>query len=166
MSCAIGGAIALGFHGEPRGTKDVDIDVFLDESRYEELFDVLERAGCLVDRDRCRTQALRGEAIVVSRDGYRIDVFVPTIPFYGDVEATRRTVELRGQKVPILSAESLTVFKLLFFRPKDLLDVEKIVALQGAALDRAYVRRWLVDMVGDDDERVARWDAMVATYPA
>lgn len=164
MSCAIGGAIALGFHGEPRGTKDVDLDVFIGAERYEELFDVLERAGCVVDRDRCRVEAREGRTIVVSKDGFRIDVFVPTIPFYAEAEATRVVVTLRGREVAILSAEALCVFKLLFFRPKDLLDLEKVVALRQAALDDAYVRGAIVGMVGEDDDRVRRWDAIVTAF--
>jgi hypothetical protein len=31
-------------------------------------------------------------------------------------------------------------------------------------LDRAYVRRWIADMMGEDDERVARWDGIVARF--
>jgi hypothetical protein len=47
------------------------------------------------------------------------------------------------------------------FRAKDVSDVERLVTFQGAALDRAYVRRWLVDLVGPDDERIGAWDALV-----
>lgn len=164
MECAVGGAIALGFHGEPRGTKDVDLDVFVGEERYEELFDVLERAGCVLDRERCRRQAASGDTIVLSKDGFRVDLFVPTIPFYAEAAARRMKVVLRGREIPILSAETLCVFKLLFFRPKDLLDIEKVVALQGSSLDRDYVRSWLLHMVGEGDERVRRWDAIAAAF--
>ena len=41
------------------------------------------------------------------------------------------------------------------------MDLERLIAVRGARLDRAYVRRWLVEMMGDDDERVATWDALV-----
>ena len=54
---------------------------------------------------------------------------------------------------------------MLFFRAKDLVDVERVVALQGSALDRDYVRRWLVDSVGEDDPRVASWSQITARYP-
>jgi hypothetical protein len=64
-----------------------------------------------------------------------------------------------------LSAEATAVFKLLFFRNKDLVDIEKLVAVQGPLLDRAYVRRWLAEMMGDDDQRVAFWDRVCATTP-
>jgi hypothetical protein len=49
---------------------------------------------------------------------------------------------------------------MLFYRPKDLIDLEKLVRVRGAALDAGYVRARIVEMLGDDDERVGRWDAM------
>ena len=64
-----------------------------------------------------------------------------------------------------LSAEATVVFKLLFYRAKDLVDIEKLVAVQGEDLDRAYIRGWMVDMMGNDDERVDEWDDIVARYP-
>jgi len=47
-------------------------------------------------------------------------------------------------------------------RGKDKIDVERIVQLQGERLDRGYVWRWLVDAVGEDDERVQVWDRYCA----
>ncbi len=64
--------------------------------------------------------------------------------------------------IRVLSAEDLTVFKLLFFRGKDVVDVERLVAAQGNRLDRQYVRTWLVSCVGEGDERVRRWDTISA----
>lgn len=40
-------------------------------------------------------------------------------------------------------------------------DVERLLALMGNSLDRAMVRRELVEVVGEDDSRVGRWDALV-----
>lgn len=58
------------------------------------------------------------------------------------------------------------MFKLLFFRPKDVLDLEKLVAVQGSDLDTAYVRRWMVEMMGEEDERVVAWDRIVREHGA
>jgi hypothetical protein len=71
-------------------------------------------------------------------------------------------VTLLDTPIRVLSAEDLTVFKLLFFRGKDVVDVERLVAAQGDRLDRQYVRTWLVSCVGEGDERVRRWDAISA----
>lgn len=95
-------------------------------------------------------------------DGLRVDVFVPSIPLYASAERRVREAPLRGRPARYLSAEDLAVFKLLFFRTKDILDVERLVAFGAAGFDRAYVRRWLIDLVGDTDERVARWDRLLA----
>ncbi|MBC7171846.1 MAG: hypothetical protein H5U40_05445 [Polyangiaceae bacterium] len=48
-----------------------------------------------------------------------------------------------------------------FFRPKDIVDLERLLALQPD-LDRSYVREHLVEMVGQEDPRVRRWDELVA----
>jgi len=174
MKTAIGGAIAFGFWGPPRGTKDVDLNVFVGESRFEELLATLERGGCAPKLDRedwtpeDRLELLRrlteGDVAVVYKDHMRVDVFVPSIDFYSEAERTLKEVPLRGRRVLVLSAESITIFKLLFFRDKDLVDVRRLVALQGPALDRAYVRDQLVSMVGPDDERIAAWDEVVKTH--
>lgn len=56
--------------------------------------------------------------------------------------------------------------KFLFFRTKDILDVERLVAFGGESFDRDYVRQRLVDLVGDSDERVTRWDRLIADVSA
>jgi hypothetical protein len=92
---------------------------------------------------------------------YRVDVFVPSVPFYD--EALRRRVRSRiaGRDTWILSADTLAVFKMLFYRPKDVADVGRLLEIQRG-LDTAFVRRWLIEMLGPDDERIATWDRLVA----
>jgi hypothetical protein len=48
---------------------------------------------------------------------------------------------------------------MLFFRAKDLLDPQRL--LEVRVLDTDFVRAALVDVVGEDDERISRWDEMV-----
>lgn len=50
------------------------------------------------------------------------------------------------------------MFKLLFFRGKDLNDLERLVALHP--VDAAWVRARILEMLGDDDARVVSWDAI------
>lgn len=158
---AIGGAIAWGVWADPRGTHDVDLNLFVDHDHLDAALDVLVAAGLEIDRDAARKADLEGDVLIGWCRGLRVDLFTPSIPF--SWEAARTRVRLAGPSGSAwyLSAEATTLFKLLFFRGKDQLDVEKLVAVQGAALDRAYVRRWLVDMMGEDDERVAFWDGLV-----
>jgi len=69
---------------------------------------------------------------------------------------------LAAEQVNARRDGDLALFKMLFFGTKDVLDVERLVALVGGDFDRAYVRRWLVDLVGADDERVQRWDRLLS----
>lgn len=70
-------------------------------------------------------------------------------------------VPKRERSVWVLSAESIAVFKMMFYRPKDIVDLERLLAVRGPALDAAYVRVQLIDMVGGDDERIITWDRLV-----
>ncbi len=159
---AVGGALALAVAGYVRATVDVDLDVFVEPADYERLMDVLEHAGCSFDRARALEQARDGSTIFVRLGPWRIDLFVPTIPFYE--EARRRVVmaPLLGRPTPFLDAESLAVFKLLFDRPKDILDLERLAAVLGSRFDHAWVRAQVVEMMGEDDVRIAELDRIVA----
>ncbi len=162
---AIGGAIAYGFWGNPRGTRDLDVNLFVPVDQAGPALDVLIGAGVLLDRhEALRTGAERGDARGFYRD-VPIDLFFVSIPLHE--AAARRTVVVRllGESIRILSAEDLVVLKLLFFRGKDVVDVERVVAVQAAKLDRDYVRCWLVDCVGPDAERVRKWDEICAALP-
>ena len=159
---AIGGALALGVAGVPRGTQDVDVNVFVDDEALPGVIATLASLGIeLREHDALRAAEQDG-MFVGSWDGMRIDVFVPSIPFSHEAAATRVTVRVDGWEGCFLSAEAIAVFKLLFFRLKDRVDLERLVAVRGDRLDRAYIRRWIVEMMGEDDERVLAWDALCA----
>jgi hypothetical protein len=160
ISYALGGALAYGVWGIPRATLDVDINVFVEDDELNRVADALTSLGIAADVDRLRRESIDKGLAVVRFGDYRVDLFTPSIPFSREAERTRRQVEIEGQRVYFLSAEALAVFKLLFFRPKDVVDLERLLEVQGEQLDTAYVRRELVNMMGDDDERVRRWDAL------
>jgi hypothetical protein len=162
VAYAIGGAIALGAFADPRGTHDVDINLFVDHAGLDGALDVLVAAGVTIDRAAARNADQDGDVVVGHYEGMRVDLFTPSIPFAWEAMKTRRRLAGPSGEAWYLSPESTAVFKLLFFRPKDRLDVEKLVAVQGGDLDRGYIRRWIVDMMGTADERVQAWDEIVA----
>ncbi len=159
---AIGGAIAYGLWGDPRGTHDVDLNLFVQGHEFETALDVLAAAGVELDRATARRADSEGDTIVGWCEGIRVDMFTPSIPFAYEAQATAVRVEGPHGTASYLSAEAIAVFKLMFYRPKDLLDLEKLIAVQGDDLDKAYVLRWVADMMGEDDERVAAWDRLAS----
>lgn len=175
LLAALGGGLALNVWVVPRVTKDVDLNVFVGEERYEELLGVLAATGCAParaggpwtaeTRANFLRQAREGEVAVAWLGEIRIDVFVPSIPFYADAEQTVRWVEFPdGKQRRVLSPESLAVFKLLFFRDKDLVDLRRLVAARRETLDAGWVRARMVEMLGPDDDRVVAWDEIVSTH--
>lgn len=160
---AIGGAIALGFYAPPRATVDVDVNVFVSlEHGLEDLLAALAEMGFEADDDQelVRRRAREEGQFRGSIAGLRVDVFVPAVPFYATLEERRREVPLFGRPLWILGPEDLAVLKLMFFRRKDLADVEALLRDQGKALDREYIRRTLIDLVGETDERVSELRAI------
>jgi hypothetical protein len=161
---AIGGALAFGLWGVPRATVDVDLNIFTEDDRLDEVVAALDELGISCDISEIRTQAEREGRFVLRHGAFRIDVFTPSIEFAWEAERTRVLQTVEGQDVWFLSAEALAVFKLLFFRPKDIVDLERLVAVQGERLDVGYVRQHMVAMMGEDDPRVSEWDRLVALH--
>lgn len=159
---AFGGAIALSAWSDPRATTDVDLTIWAHGDDLATALDVLREAGVVIDSATALGEAAERGLVVGHVDAYRIDVFTPSIPFYDEVLVRRRRVRLADRDTWVLSAECLAVFKMLFFRGKDLVDLTRLVDVMDAALDRGFVRRWLVEIVGDDDPRVREWDRMTA----
>ena len=44
-----------------------------------------------------------------------------------------------------------------------MVDLERLIAVRPE-LDRAYIRRWIVEMMGEDDERTRTWDQLVDRF--
>ena len=150
---AFGGALALAWCTQrARGTIDIDVNVFVDQSRAREAFDALP-AGVERDNDALRTCERDGQ-VRLWWSGTPIDVFTDTTDFHREV-ATRCVVhEFAGARVPFLQCRDLAVFKAFFNRSKDWVDLEEMSA--AGTLDVAHLVGVLALYLGLDDERVAR----------
>jgi predicted nucleotidyltransferase len=160
---ALGGAIALGFYAAPRATVDVDVNVFVPPAdELPRALAALADAGFTPDEDERRLQA-RANAEGQFRGsigGMRVDVFVPAIAYYAQLASRRREVTLLGRRLWIVGPEDLVVLKMMFFRRKDLADVEAILRDQQSSLDRQFIRRQLIELVGAEDERLVALDTI------
>jgi hypothetical protein len=162
---AFGGAIALGYWGVPRGTLDVDVTIFLSPERPTECVWLLQGIGCELSAAEA-LQSLHDHGFCsVKFAGMRVDVFLPTIPFYEAARGRRKRLELGGRPIVAWDAETLAVFKMMFFRRKDLADVEQILRTQGALFDRPWVREQVAEMYGAGDPRLSAWDELAGDVP-
>ena len=159
---AFGGAIALGYWAAPRGTVDVDLTVFLAPDEPSDCISLLQDVNCeFSSTDVMMSLREHGFCRVLYR-GFQLDVFLPTIPFYAEARSKRRRVTLAGKPIMIWDSETLCVFKMMFFRLKDFADVEQMLRVQGADLDRQWVLNHLQRIYGQRDPRVTRWTELVA----
>lgn len=132
----------------PRATLDIDINIWCEPTQINTTLEQLFSLGVSGDLAKAKHQAEIEGVAYLRWHGIRLDIFFPSIDFYQEALQTRvRLLMPHLGATWILSAESLAVFKLLFFRPKDLLDVEKLVQVRGArsrlcaSADRLYGRR-------------------------
>ena len=144
---AFGGALALAYYtAEPRATADIDANVHLDGSDALAAFVALPPEVGWTNNDVQR--AARDDQVRLWWGRTPIDLFFRASQFHLGVGA--RTVRHRfaGRDLPFLSANDLAVFKALFDRPKDWVDIESMVSY--GALDTAWVSATLVSLIGDD----------------
>ncbi|MGZ6932298.1 MAG: hypothetical protein ACXVK4_17340, partial [Acidimicrobiia bacterium] len=150
---AFGGALALAFHiEEPRGTRDIDVNVFVAPDRVDEVFAALPAAVAhsAADAERVR----RDGQVRLFWDDTPLDLFFTTHAFHDVAEIHVDEVPFAGTTIPVLGATELLVFKAFFDRTKDWADIEAIVETGTADLHTAL--GWLVDLLGPEDPRVAR----------
>ncbi|HEX5225411.1 MAG TPA: hypothetical protein VFW29_09800 [Solirubrobacteraceae bacterium] len=144
---AIGGALALGYCVlEARATQDVDVNVFVEPWRTREVFDVLPRE--IETGGRALERAERDGQVRLLWEQTPIDLFFSVLPFHDDVERNVRRVSFGDRTIPVLSCTALAVFKAMFARPRDWVDIEAMVEARALDLDEA--KRWVIEMVGED----------------
>lgn len=159
---AIGGALALGFWGEPRGTLDVDLTLFLSPSQPAKCVELLLDIGCDLEPVAALDSLTEHGFCKVKNQGTVLDVFLPIVGFYESARERRRSVKLGHQHIWIWDAETLVVFKMMFFRRKDLADVEQILRQQGVRLDRNWIQAELTKLYGQLDPRLAAWNELLS----
>ncbi len=149
---ALGGALALAFvTAEPRGTRDIDVNVFVAADQARRVFEALPKG---VRHQRADITAARRDAQVrLWWDDTPVDIFFAAERFHHEVARRCVTVPFGGRNIRVLCAEDLAVFKAMFDRSKDWVDIETMAASDAIDLDLAAAR--LQDVLGDD-ARVAR----------
>jgi hypothetical protein len=152
---AFGGAICLGYHIEsPRATIDIDLNISADPKAARRVLQALP-VGVEWDAADVRQISRDGQARVFW-ERTPIDLFFPQHDLHESVRGRVVQVPLAESTIPILSATDLAIFKALFDRPKDWVDISEMLAY--GEVDVPVVRSWLVRMVGAKDRRVAKWD--------
>lgn len=160
---AFGGALALAYCvEEPRGTRDLDVNIFCDAARAREVLGALPD-GVRVTPDDIAVVERDGQTRLVW-DGVPVDVFLNNLPLHEAVAAAVVWVPLQGRQVPMLDCASLVVFKAMFNRTKDWADIEAIALATPEDIDVAAST--VAELIGEDDEVYRRLDSVRSQNPA
>lgn len=154
---AFGGAIALAYcTTEPRGTRDIDVNVFLVPDRSEEVLDALPDGITITANDR-KTARRDGQVRIMWEDT-PLDLFFETHSFHREIVKGVVEVPFEGTTIPILGCDALIVFKAMFNRTRDWADIEEMIA---AGTEGREALNWLRHLVGESDPVVVRLAGIV-----
>ena len=144
---AFGGALALAYATqEPRGTRDIDLNVFVGADRAEGVFASMPLGVRHSDADVATSG--HDDQVRLWWDDTPIDIFFAADAFYVDVDRRCRSVPFAGRSVRVLCAEDLAVFKAMFDRAKDWVDIATMVEADAIDIESSAYR--LGQLLGDD----------------
>lgn len=150
---AFGGALALGYcvHN-PRATGDIDINVFVAPEQSEDVFAALP--GDIPITAKNREQTLRDGQVRLRWGTVPVDLFFGYHLFHELARQRVRLVPFGETPMPFLDCTDLTVFKVVFGRPRDWVDIDTMVT--AGTIDAAEALRWTADLFGADSDRYQR----------
>jgi hypothetical protein len=159
------GGVAASLLGRPRVTRDIDALVVLDESEWAAFLAKGTMLGFVPRLSDALTFARQARVLLVRHEasGIDIDIAFGALPF--EEEAVARAVwrDVGGIRIPLPLPEDLLIMKAVAHRPRDMADIESILAAQPK-LDLPRVRRWVREFSSalDAPELLRDFNALVA----
>jgi hypothetical protein len=138
------GGLAVNFHGIPRMTYDIDLMIHLDPKNIRKLVSTFVKWGYrprvpvnpedLADEKKRNSwiQEKNMKAFTFYNESQpigEVDLVMESPIPYDDLRARAITIELEGQKIPIVSIQDLIELKLEAGRKQDISDVENLNAI-------------------------------------
>ena len=159
---AFGGALALGYYAAPRGTHDIDLNIFVSVAHGERVLETLAELGVAATGTSTVREVRERGQVRVYWEHTPLDLFFSYDPLHVRcAERARRVPFGDGVTLAILSAEDLTIFKVIFDRTKDWSDIEEMLYALGADFDTAYALLWLRRILEDKDARLPRIEELL-----
>jgi len=165
-SIVIGG-IAVIARGVPRVTRDVDVAFSGAEVTLSGLLTDLDAAGIVPRIDDAIEFAAESQVLLSrhAKTGVDIDVSFAWLPFEMEAIAAASPAMLGAAQLPVAQPEDLVIYKTVAWRPQDQQDIERLLALHGARMNLARVRRHVQEL-GEamEEDRIRALDALILRW--
>jgi hypothetical protein len=148
---AFGGALALAYYAEPRGTVDADLMVATPFAAASQIVEHLSTRGFEPESQPQDWLPLAGVRVVRAADGAMGDLFFSYDPYHEQIlaGAVEYPFVYSGgiATLRFLAPADLVVVKMSFNRPKDWVDIQAMIDF-GTTIDADYVEHWLIAFRG------------------
>src|SRR5262249_36296404 len=140
------------YHGQPRATNDVDLVIDPTPEQLDRFLTLLgDRYYVSPEGAREALQRRSMFNVIAFDEGWKADLIVrKDRPFSLEEFRRRQLGNLHGCSVPFASAEDVILTKLEWNKitpsERQLKDALHVAAAQWTRLDRAYLRKWAVDL--------------------
>lgn len=138
------GGVAVSLLGKPRLTADVDAMILLSIKELPLLMSAAAQEGFVPRIANAQNFARRHRVLLLrhQESGINADISLGLLPF--EVEAVERSTayQVGSFAIRLPTPEDLIIFKAVAHRPKDLLDIQAIIA-SHTDLDRERIERWV-----------------------
>ena len=154
---AVMGGLAVVVFGIPRVTYDIDVTLSVDEAGLERFlarvadrgFDVEEHFARGFRDQLAGMEKIRIEHWTDHPRRVEVDVFLVTSEYQRHAFSRRVRARIEDRQMWVLTAADLILHKLVAGRPKDLADIQNLLAVQGVP-DEDYLRGWARRLSVDD----------------
>jgi hypothetical protein len=138
------GGVAASILGEPRLTADADAMLLLSIEQIPKLIELAAQEGLAPRLENVEGFARKNRVVLLrhQESGINVDISLGLLPFEVEAVERSREYEVRGFRVRLPTPEDLIILKAVARRPKDMLDIEAVIATQDD-LDKERIGFWV-----------------------
>jgi predicted nucleotidyltransferase len=138
------GGVAASILGEPRLTADADAMLLLSIEQIPKLIEVAAKEGLAPRLEDVEGFARKNRVLLLRHEesGINVDISLGLLPFEVEAVERSREYEAGGFRVRLPTPEDLIILKAVARRPKDMLDIEAVIAAQDE-LDEERIGFWV-----------------------
>lgn len=150
---ALGGALALAYcTPETRATGDIDVNVFVAPTEADTVFAAMPDGVAIGSDDR--EHVARDGQVRLWWEETAIDLFFAYHDFHREAAGRVRDVPFGEVGVRVLDCTDLVIFKAVFGRSRDWVDIEAMA--DAGMIDDGRALRWTADLLGRESEGYGR----------